>query len=276
MEKKQKFKLQPEFYIALVIMLICSIALFFIADHEDKVAMANQAITSGDNESAKQQIDDLWYIDGIDTNHYTVLMTACASGNVEIIEYIVGLGADVNYAPAGMPTPLELYCQSGYSGGHKILNVLFDAGLKQSKYTFKPALFVLADNFFWLQDDQKPIVTEVAIRLLQKGAPMGYENTTLLHEAAKADMDDLFYTIVHTNEGLYMLNTKNQDGDTPWNVAVKNGATGVQKVIRALEKEYEDAKNPDKEDEKTELIPQPTEPEYEEKPTTEATIVGQE
>ena len=95
-------------------------------------------------------------------------------------------------------------------------------------------------------------------------------------EAAKADMDDLFYTIVHTNEGLYMLNTKNQDGDTPWNVAVKNGATGVQKVIRALEKEYEDAKNPDKEDEKTELIPQPTEPEYEEKPTTEATIVGQE
>ena len=258
---KKKFKLNTEFYVALIIALICSVALFFIADHEEKVDLACQAIINNQNSVAKTYVDNLWNIDGAGTTHYTVLMAACESGNTEMIRYIIDRGADPNHSPNGMYTPLELYCQSGYLGGHEILDAMFAAGLKQSIYTVKPAIFILAENFFWLKDNNKSIATEIAIRLLQKGAPMGFQNTTLLHAAAKGDMDDLFYTIVHTHEGLSMLNAQDENGDTPWSVAVKNGSTGVQKVIRALEEEYkEEQDNPD-DDIWTELIPQtPTEP----------------
>ena len=78
---------------------------------------------------------------------------------------------------------------------------------------------------------------------------MGYEDSTILHYAAQGNMSDLFYTVVHTSEGLHLLTIKNAEGQTPWDVAVTNGAVAVQRVIRNLEEEYreesgEESKDP--------------------------------
>jgi len=78
--------------------------------------------------------------------------------------------------------------------------------------------------------------------LLQNGAPLGCGNTSILHLAAKSDMSDLFYVLVHTTEGIGFLTMKDQEGNTPWDVAMQYGAVSVQKVIRDLEVEYEQAK----------------------------------
>lgn len=239
MEKK-KIHFGLGFYIPLVIAFICALLLFVIVDQEEKIDNLKNAIEQNNTEAAKVYVDELININIPGKNNKTALMLACEYGNGELIEYVVQKGADVNYAPNGMPTPLELFCEKGYCAGPDALRTMFSAGLKQSKYTLQPAIFTLANNFYWMDDEQKEEATEVVIVLLKNGAPLGYNDTTILHLAAKADMDDLFYTVVHTQEGIYMLNAKNEDEQTAWEIAVKFGAINVQKVIRNLEQEYKD------------------------------------
>lgn len=225
---------------AAIVLFVCSLLLFNIIVQEEHVDKACLAIENGNSALAISEIEQIRNIDCVGSNKQTVLMAACKTGNKELIQYIVNRGADVNKSPRGHLTPLELFCAYGYEAGEDALWILLDAGVKQSSYTAQPAIFHLAENFYWMDNNQKKIATEEAILLLQKGAPLRHKDNSLLHVAARSDMDDLFYTMVHSTEGLQLMSMRNSDGLTPWDVAVKNGATKVQKVIRDLEDEYRD------------------------------------
>ena len=236
----KKLRVGSGFFIAMFVAVLCSTIILSVTYQEELVESACAAIESHDQDMAKEYIDMVWFIDIVGHNKKTMLMSACESGNAEMIQYLIIRGADTNKTAIGRLTPLELFCRSGYEAGNDILLALLDCGAKQSVYTEKPAVFYLAEKFYWMNDAQKAIATEETITLLKHGAPMECDETTLLHEAAKSNMSDLFYILVHDAQGLRLLNAKDANGDTPWNVAVNNGAVAVQQVIRNLEREYEE------------------------------------
>ena len=233
----QRIQLGKEFFISAFIALLFAVILLFIVTQTETTDRLCEAIESGNNEIAMQLSTELVNIDWIGSDNFTPLGKACAVGNKEMIVFLINSNADVNYAPDNQLTPLELFCHSGYMAGEDALNKMLKAWVKQSNYTNKPAIFYLAEQYQDMTNEEKAVATEITILLLKKGAPLGYENTTLLHMAAKGDMDDLFYTVSHSTQGLNLLTKEDQDGNTPWEVAVKCGSTKVQKVIRDLESE---------------------------------------
>lgn len=233
----KKISVGPEFFIASFVALICCIVLLFSINQTEKIDTLCSAIEREENDKAKEIVSEIYDLDLVGSDNVTPLMKACMVGNGEMIEYLLECGANINYAPPNQLTPLEHFCSAGYMAGHEVVKTMFKYFVKQSNYTVKPAIFHLADNYYWMTDEEKAVATEITIILLQKGAPLGYNDTTLLHIAAKSDMDDLFYTVVHSTQGLSMLNMPDGNGDTPWEVALKNGAVRVQKVIRDLESE---------------------------------------
>ena len=239
----KKLQFGNEFYIAAFIAMLCCIVILVICNQQDSVDRACVAIESFDNEAMIANADKVWDVDSVGLRKETMLMAACRVGNVHAIEYLISRGADVNYTVKGALTPLELFCRDGYESGESGLLLLLNSGLKQSVFSEKPAVFMLAENFYWMNADQKKLATEQVIIMLKAGAPMGYQNTSLLHLAAKGDMYDLFYTISHTTQGLSMMTMEDGDGLTPWEVASKYGAVKVQKVIRDLEREWEEEEN---------------------------------
>lgn len=237
----KKITLGIEFFISAFIALIAAIVLLLILVQQEHIDDACSAIERFDQDALVSCAEEVWDIDGYGTRKETMLMTACRVGNTDAVEFLLKEGADPNATVPGKLTPLELFCNNGYEAGEDLLLLLLENGVRQSIYSVKPAIFYLAENFYWMDKNQKAIATEESIWLLQYGAPLGYEDTSLLHLTAKSDMDDLFYTIVHTREGLTMINMENGEGYTPWDVALKNGSIGVQRVIRNLEKEYQDS-----------------------------------
>lgn len=236
----ERNKVGIEFFITAFVAMVASALLLIILHQQEMIDAACVAIENYAQEDAESYIDQVWDINGCGLRKETMLMVACEVGNEEAIEYLLNKGADPNKTVAGNLTPLELFCRDGYNAGERALLLLLNAGVRQSIYTVKPAIFHLADNYYWMTDEQKALATEETIWLLKYGAPLGYKDTSLLHLAAKSNMADLFYTIVHTREGLYMINMRDGDGNTPWSVAVINGAVDVQRVIRNLETESEE------------------------------------
>jgi ankyrin repeat protein len=261
----RKLQLGTEFYIATIIAMICCILILGICHQEEHIDYACDAIENFDQEAMVLHVDQVLNVDGIGTRNETMLMVACKVGNADAIEYLISRGADPNYTVRGALTPLELFCRSGYEGGEEALLLLLNSGLKQSNYSERPAIFVLAENFYWMNKDQKKVATEEAIIMLKAGAPMGYADTSLLHLAAKSDMYDLFYTISHTTQGLSMMTMEDGDGNTPWEVAIKYGATNVQKMIREMEREWQEEEDKKKPTEPT----NPTTPETTLPPNTD-------
>ena len=234
----KRIQFNKGFYVAIVLAMICSIALLLICWQEDIVEEACIAISEGRDDEAVELIDDLWSLNTVNSNKETVLMAACKAGNSTIIYHLIELRADLNYSPPGKMSPVELFCRYGYKQGYEPIISLLQSGAKQSRYELQPGLYHLAEQFYWMEKGEKKIATELAIVLLQYGAPMGYNDSTILHYAAKGNMSDLFYTVVHTTEGLHLLTIKDNEGKTPWDVAVSSGAVAVQRVIRNLEEEY--------------------------------------
>lgn len=69
---------------------------------------------------------------------------------------------------------------------------------------------------------------------------------TLFLSAAKEDLVKLFATIYQNNNGPQLMQIKNDQGMTAWELAVKHGSLKIQKKIRALDPNEKDKeKNPD-------------------------------
>lgn len=249
----ERLKLGIDFIVAAAIAIIAASILLFIGYQEEYIEAACVAIENKDNQTAHSYIDKIWDVDMTGKRKQTMLMVACESGNSEMIISLVSHGANVNKTINGYLSPLELFCKNGYMAGPDVLLSLLKSGAKQSAYVEKPAVYHLADSFYWMTAEEKKIATEETILLLQYGAPLGCAGTSILHLAAKGDMADLFYTIVHTTEGLNLLNMSDENGNTPLDIAIANGAVEVQQVMRDLEKEYNEDQGI--EDEFVEMIP---------------------
>ena len=239
MEKFRK-PIDKVFLTLLIIAAICAIFLLVDIHYEELCDDVCENIESFDNEYAKKLIGKHININDHGDEYDTMLMSACKSGNSEMIIYLIENGANPNLTVFGKMTPLELFCFSGYEAGEEALIALLDAGAKQSTYSIKPAVFILADNYRSMNLNQKMLATNETVLMLKYGAPLGYGKNNLLHLAAEGNMFSLFNTIAHSKDGIAMINDKNSDGLTPWEVAVKHGSIDVQRVIRNLEVEYEE------------------------------------
>jgi ankyrin repeat protein len=226
--------------IASLLAIICSVCILFICDQESAIDAACMAIENHNNDIAKTQIDKVVNVNLVGTNNKTMLMVACESGNSDMIEYLIYRGADVNKTSPGYLSPLELFCDSGYEAGESALLVLLDAGIEQSAYVEKPAVFHLADNLLSMTEEQRELASKEIMLLLQYGSAFQYDQTSILHSLAKSNMADLFYDVVHTKTGLELMTMKDENGKTPWHISVEYGSIDVQRVIRHLETEYND------------------------------------
>lgn len=232
-----KTKIGLALLLSVFILVASATTLLYLNDQETLIDKACFAIDSHDLELAANYMEKVKFINLYGDRRETLLMSACKNGNKECILYLLNRGANPNRTVSARLTPLELYCEYGYEAGDALLSLLLECGADQSKYSEQPALYQLANQFHWMNDEQKEIAAKEAVILLEYGAPLEYDGSTILHYAARGNMADLFNILIHTQQGLSLINVKNNDGLTAWNVAVENGAVGVQRVIRNLEAE---------------------------------------
>ena len=110
--------------------------------------------------------------------------------------------------------------------------MLCDNGANPKEYSFKEPLFLMAEKFQWMTKEQRNKATEVAVELIKNGASLYDDETTILHLCAEADMYILFYNIVRSNEGTWLMDSKDNRGMTPYEVAAKHGSVNVQRAFK--------------------------------------------
>lgn len=216
----------------LTIIVACSGFLFYTLTVEENVDLACELIYEGKEEEAKAQIDLIKNINVLGSKKETVLMAACKTGNVNIIEYVLEKKADPTKHPDGGLTPLEIYCEYGYEGGGKGVALLCKSGANPKEYSIQEPLFLMANHFQWMTNEQKDKATEVAVELIKNGASLYNDDTTILHLTAQADMYVLFYNIVRSNEGTWLMDARDSSNKTPYEVASKHGAVNVQRAFK--------------------------------------------
>ena len=232
---------------------------------QSKSEKASAAIETGNNAEAIIAIDGMWNKSIPDKNGRTPIITACKEGNAEILEYLINSGIDVTntkYDSYSEQRPLEAFCSSGWKNNPKVLQILLDAGADPNDYRYKPALFILAEQAYWkltITEKQKDEIENMCLELIKAGAELQYENETILHLAAKADMTELFDALIHSKEGIELINTKNQDELTPWETAAKYGAVEVQQVIQLFEQELNEILEEEEQEDTQEDVTEPTE-----------------
>ncbi|NWX10691.1 ANKE1 protein, partial [Caloenas nicobarica] len=95
-------------------------------DEPRKVYMnINYLVRAGDFVSLQKAFDEGVPIDIKDKYYKTPLMTACASGNIDLVQYLLEKGADINATDNFMWTPLHHAC---YNGHLDIAELLVEAG----------------------------------------------------------------------------------------------------------------------------------------------------
>ncbi|NWH66180.1 ANKE1 protein, partial [Geococcyx californianus] len=74
----------------------------------------NYLVRAGDVLSLQKAFEEGVPVDTEDKYYRTPLMTACASGNIDVVQYLLEKGADVNAADNFMWTPLHHACYNGH------------------------------------------------------------------------------------------------------------------------------------------------------------------
>ena len=222
--------------IAFVAIELALVLTFFISQ---RIMLQNtiDAIKEGDNETVLSLIDKLANVDTEGKGHETILSVACEYGNRQVIHLALDRGADPNKQYGYLLTPIELFCAYGYDAGPEPLQALISAGADVNKYINKPAIIVLAEKSYWMDDTQKATASQEINLLFKSGAALTYGRETVLHYAAKSNMSNLVYSLIRTEQGIALINMLDTDGNTPYQVSVKYGAVAVQRVIRSYEEE---------------------------------------
>lgn len=243
--EKKPDKVQKVINILIAILTLAAIGLMLgwtIYQHS-LVNQAVDAIAAGESDTALELIQKVDEIDMYSNQDKTILMAACRYGDSKAIMAALNKGADPNEHLKGTLTPLELYCEFGYNAGEEALLSLLQAGADTKKYEKKPPLYLLTDQFQWMDKDAKKELTDEIILLLQAGSPLKYQGSTILHHLSQHNFDIVVDLLIRTQEGYQMLSETNSDGYTPYDLSVKSGAVQVQRVIRVLQAEIMEATN---------------------------------
>ncbi|KAM6280964.1 ankyrin repeat and EF-hand domain-containing protein 1 [Porphyrio hochstetteri] len=81
----------------------------------------NYLVRAGDVLSLQKAFEEGVPVDIKDKYYKTPLMAACASGNTDVVQYLLDVGADVNTTDNFMWTPLHHACYNGHLGAAELL-----------------------------------------------------------------------------------------------------------------------------------------------------------
>ncbi|KAL2098566.1 hypothetical protein ACEWY4_005046 [Coilia grayii] len=98
---------------------------WYIDEPEQIFININYCVKIGDTESLSLAFSNNVPVDVQDRYFKTPLMAACSSGNYEVVEYLIGLGADVNACDQFNWTPLHHACHAGQVN---IVDLLIQSG----------------------------------------------------------------------------------------------------------------------------------------------------
>ncbi|NXI37972.1 ANKE1 protein, partial [Galbula dea] len=87
---------------------------WYIEEPRKRYMNINYLVKAGDVLSLQKAFDEGVPVDIQDKYYKTPLMTACASGNTDIVQYLLEKGADVNATDNFMWTPLHHACYNGH------------------------------------------------------------------------------------------------------------------------------------------------------------------
>lgn len=252
-EKQKEKKLYKTLYIILIILPLIGLLTIWTYFSAQKSLLndINGLIKSGQIEEAKELAAQLEDLELLDENNETLLMVACEMGSSEMIEWALAHNADPNYSPRGATTPLELYCSFGFRGGPETLMRLLKAGAQVQSYRYNPPIFCLAEKLIWMTPSERDVALEEMLILYHSGDKIRHNGTTLFHYAAQYDNEELATALLSTAAGAKQLAEKNQDGKTPYDLALEYGSAKIQRLVRRFQEGL------------LEILDEPTQPEYE-------------
>ncbi len=176
----------------------------------------------------KYVVEDCSNIDNTDLGErISPLAMACATGNADMIEYLLNSGADAMDPYDGDKTiyPLEYFCSYGCACGGESLQLLLDSGAKPNSFGKEAPAFRLASGLSVATTDYTDRCEEI-IMLVEEGADWignskEYEGDSLLHMAAIQTVDTPLEELLETEQASEYLNCTDAAGNTPLMSAVK-------------------------------------------------------
>ena len=236
-QKKQEKKLYKTLYAILIALpIVALLTIFGYTQSQITIAQnTTDAIQAGDIELAKEWAEQLDSLEQHNRSRETVLMIACEMGAAEMVEWAIAHDADPNYAPRGAMSPLELFCSFGFRAGAPTLNRLLRAGAKVNNYLLTPPIFCLGTKLIWMTPEEREIAFDEMLLLYKNGDKMQYNGVTLFHYAARYDYEPLAYELLCSVAGAKQLAAEDPDGYTPYELALQNGSSSIQRLVRRFE-----------------------------------------
>ena len=211
----------------------------------NKIAKLCEAIEKGDNEEAirlAEGIRDLnaqsssipWLAGLFEEEVTTPLVKACETGNAVMIPWLLEHGARTDYAPGNILYPLESFCDSGTGAGKEALQKLLDSGADPEQYKQRPPLFRLAQTLRHRSDETYPAGVDMVLTVLDSGAKWQdpTDGFTILHYGAMQRNGDFLKALLERKEAAGFLNTKNDEGQTPLDLAEQNGNAECAQILK--------------------------------------------
>ena len=211
----------------------------------NKIAKLCEAIERGDNDEAirlAEGIRDLnaqsssvpWLVELFEGEVTTPLVKACETGNAVMIPWLLEHGARTDYAPGNTIYPLESFCDTGSGAGKEALQKLLDYGADPEQYKRRPPLFRLAQTLLHRSDETYPTGVDMVLTVLDSGAKWQdpTDGFTILHYGAMQRNGDFLKTLLERKEAAGFLNTKNDEGKTPLDMAEQNGNAECVQILK--------------------------------------------
>ena len=201
----------------------------------NKIARLCEAIKEGNNEEAiklaegirdlnAQSSDIPWLTGFFEAEVTTPLVKACETGNEEMISWLLEHGAATDYAPGDILYPLETFCENGTGAGTEALRQLLEYGADPDQYKKRPPLFRLAQTLRHRSEETYPAGVDMVMMLLEAGARWQdpTDGFTILHYAAMQRDGKFLEALLEMEAAAGFLNTENDEGLTPLDLAEKN------------------------------------------------------
>ncbi len=189
---------------------------------EHKITPLMKASWDGELEIAQYLIDSGADVNAVDDGAETPLFSAVNRTRVEIVQLLIDHGAKVNVANSRQFTPLAT---AAGAGNEEIVRILAKAGgdLKAEVYGLTPLMFAVASR-----------KVEAVKLLVELGAPVDQVSSmsgqTALFSAIYAGNADMVKALIELKAN---VNFKTKDGDTPLKAAAKGDQTDLIDLLKA-------------------------------------------
>jgi ankyrin repeat protein len=189
---------------------------------EHKITPLMKAAWDGELEIAQYLIDSGADVNAVDDQKETALFSAVKRDRVEIAQLLIDRGAKVNVKDSREFTPL---IAAAAAGNPEIIKILVKAGgnIKEEMFGLTPLMFAVASK-----------KAEIVKLLVGLGAPVDQVSSlsgqTALLSAIYAGSAEMVQTLVDLKAN---VNFRTKDGDTPLKAAGKGDQTDLIEILKA-------------------------------------------